>query len=323
MDDSSTAPYPGFDKSGQYSTPRKALRIRPEGSEFASRNNGSINLFSDEKNKHVVGPLPSPRCLTYEARQNYERNRNGQVSGLLGGGTTPGEDSTPVARIKPEAQTIANYHRGGNMSRLISNNNNAQGPQSARQAPTRVKAEAADNAALDKGRRMNALLHDPCALPSTPKPAPRVKVEAGENAELGLGTQMAEVMFEYGRTPRNSGKPPPRVKTEASENASLDHGGRMQTLFSNYGKQPQSSRPAPRVRDGGHDMAALDQGRRLARLMHEGDRLPGDSKPPPRATSSAGRRNTKKGKKSSISQVFSETSKWQIVPTPGLRKAKV
>ena len=99
MNPPSTNPYPGFDSSGEYYTPRKAPRIRPEASEFANKNAGSINLFSDEKHTHVTGPPPSPRCLTQEAKQNYQKGRNGLVSSLLGGGgPMPEPESTPAAR---------------------------------------------------------------------------------------------------------------------------------------------------------------------------------------------------------------------------------
>ena len=99
MDAPRTTPYPGFDNSGEYYTPRKAPRIRPEASEFASRNAGSINLFSDEKDTHVTGPPPSPRCLTREAKENYEKGRKGQVSSLLGGGgPVPEPEFVPAAR---------------------------------------------------------------------------------------------------------------------------------------------------------------------------------------------------------------------------------
>lgn len=126
--------------------------------------------------------------------------------------------------------------------------------------------------------------------------------------------------FRYGTTPRSS-RPAPRVKAEASENAELDQGKRMQNLFVSYGQQPQSARPAPRVKDGWNN-AELDQGGRLSRLMHEGDKQPRDVKPQIRAASASGRRITKKNQQGSISQVFSETSKWQIVPSPGVRRSK-
>lgn len=111
------------------------------------------------------------------------------------------------------------------------------------------------------------------------------------------------------------------MKVEASQNAELDQGKRMQNLFVSYGQQPQSARPAPRVKDGWNN-AELDQGGRLSRLMHEGDRLQPDVKPPIRAASASGRRITKKNQQGSISQVFSEASKWQIVPAPGVRRSK-
>ncbi|KAK7090721.1 uncharacterized protein [Littorina saxatilis] len=319
MDQPSTCPYPGFDKSGDYYTPRRAPRVRPEAEEFASKNAGSINLFSDEKNKHIVtGPPPSPRCLTNEAKQNYQKGRKGQVSGLLGGGgPMPAVDKAPAPRVKPEAQDIAEHHKGSGMMGLIAND--SRRPQSARSAP-RVKVEASENAELGRGDRMNCLMHDAKKLPDTPKPMPRVRPEAEGTAGLGQGSQMAKVMFKYGTTPRST-RGVPRVKQEASENATLDQGGRMQNLFTNYGHQPQSARPAPKVRDGWNN-AELDQGGRLSRLMHEGDKMRGDAKPQIRASSASGRLLTKKGKGSSISQIFSQNSKWQMVATVGVRQGK-
>lgn len=124
----------------------------------------------------------------------------------------------------------------------------------------------------------------------------------------------------YGETPLSS-RAIPRVKPEACEIASLDKGGRMQKLVNSWGKQLQTPRPAPRVKDG-VEFANLGQGGRMSRLMHEGDKLSGDLKPPPRATSSSGRRNIRKGKEGSISQIFAESGKWQIVSTPGLRSTQ-
>ena len=97
-----------------------------------------------------------------------------------------------MCRVKPEAQGIAELHKGGNMSQLITNNSSC--PQSARPAP-RVKVEASDTAEMGRGLRMSCLLHDAKSLPATPKPMPRVKPEAGGIAELGAGSQMAKVMF--------------------------------------------------------------------------------------------------------------------------------
>ena len=97
----------------------------------------------------------------------------------------------------------------------------------------------------------------------------------------------------------------------------------MQNLFVSYGRQPRSARPAARVKDEGKDNADLDQGGRLSRLMHDGDKMRADPRPPPRAASASGRRILRKSQQGSISQVFSETTKWHMVPTPGVRSAKV
>ncbi|KAL8595945.1 hypothetical protein ACOMHN_018257 [Nucella lapillus] len=319
MDPASPSPYPGFDNSGQYYTPRKAPRVRPEAAEIATKNAGTVNLFNAEKHTHVAaGPPPSPRCPSYEAKENYTKGRKGLVGGLLGGdGPRPAADTAPQPRVKPEAEDIAKHHKGGNMSQLITRD--SRRPQSARAAP-RVKVEASENAELDRGLRIDGLVHNPKSMPPSPKPMPRVKPEAEQTAEKGAGSQMAKVMFKYGTTPRST-RAVPRVKSEASDNYTLDQGKRMQGLLDRYGRQSQSARPMPRVRDGGHDNANLDQGGRLSRLMHEGDKLPRDSRPPPRAASASGRRILKKNQQGSISQIFGETSKWQMVPTPGIRSS--
>lgn len=96
MDTPDISPYPGFDKTGQYLTPRKAPRVRQEAEEFAARNAGSINLFNKAKETFVPGPMPSPRCITYEAKQNYEKNK-GQLGSLLGGDGPGPEPESPHA----------------------------------------------------------------------------------------------------------------------------------------------------------------------------------------------------------------------------------
>ena len=81
------SPYPGHDSTGEYNTPRKPPKLRGSGEEFARKNAGSINLFNDEKNSHVgYDPPPDPKCLSQEAKDNYQRGRHGNVGGLLGGG---------------------------------------------------------------------------------------------------------------------------------------------------------------------------------------------------------------------------------------------
>ncbi|XP_076454431.1 uncharacterized protein LOC143289317 [Babylonia areolata] len=195
MNQPSTNPYPGFDSSGEYYTPRKAPRVRPEAAEIASRNAGTINLFSTENHTPVNGPPPSPRCPTNEAKQNYQKGRKGLVGGLLGGeGPKPAAEVPPQPRVKPEAENIAEHHKGGNMSQLITRD--SRRPQSARPAP-RVKVEASENAELDRGLRLGGLMHDVKSIPASPKPVPRVKPEAEETAVLGAGSQMAKVMFKF------------------------------------------------------------------------------------------------------------------------------
>ncbi|XP_025079161.1 uncharacterized protein LOC112555145 [Pomacea canaliculata] len=317
MDTPTVSPYPGFDRSGQYLTPRKAPRVKPEAEEYASRNLGTTNIFSSEHYEPIVTPSPSPRCPSYEARDNYQRSR-GQVAGLLGGsGPAVPLESAPAPRVRPEAQSIAENHLGRGMSEILASS--SQASEYAQPVP-RVKVEAADQAELARGQRMGKLLHNPDGLPATARCQPRVKPEAAEIAHLGAGPQMNKIMNKYGETPRSS-RPVPRVKQEAAEMASMDRGGRMQNLLNSYGKLPESARPVPRVRDG-LEYASLDQGGRMSRLMHEGDTLPGDLKPPPRAPSSSGRRNVRKGKQGTVSQVFAETAKWQIVTKPGIRSTK-
>lgn len=98
MDTPTVSPYPGFDRSGQYLTPRKAPRVKPEAEEYASRNLGTTNIFSSEHYEPIVTPSPSPRCPSYEARDNYQRSR-GQVAGLLGGsGPAVPLESAPAPR---------------------------------------------------------------------------------------------------------------------------------------------------------------------------------------------------------------------------------
>ncbi|XP_012943404.1 uncharacterized protein LOC101847371 [Aplysia californica] len=307
-------PYPGFDETGHYYEPRPAPRVRPEAEEIASRNKGSIDLFNSEKHTHVIPPPHSPRCPTGEARQNYEVSRTGHVGNLLGGkGPAPPVAVSPAPRVTVQSEDIAEAHKGGPMNKLLTNyGHNRPSPRPL----ARVKPEAEETADMSKGGRMNSLMHNPSEMHETPRNAPRVKREAEVTAEYGKGASMSKIMGRYGETPRST-RAVPRVKPEAENTAKLDQGVQMDGLFHKYGNQPQSARPAPKVKNG-HEIANLDKGGRMSKLMHEGNKLPSDPKPPPRAASSAGRKNIKKSR-GNISNIFAETSKWQIVPTPGVR----
>lgn len=305
MDNPCTSPYPGFDSTGEYYTPRKAPRVRREAEEYAEKNAGSINLFSDEKNRHnPQGPPPSPRCMSREARDNYEKGRHGQVSSLLGGeGPAPELESVRGARVvKPEARETAELNKGGHMSELLTNDNSR--PLSARRAP-RIKTEASDTAEKARGMAINSLLHDPKALPETPRMKQRVTEESRGSATLGAGAQMAKVLFEYGTTPRST-RMRPRVTKEGQANADLNK-GQVETIFTKWGTKSESARPPPMARKT-----------MMSRLLHEIETLPSDPRKNIRAALS-GRRICKKMNEGSINQIFSETSKWQIVPSPGVR----
>ncbi|KAH9488317.1 hypothetical protein Btru_063771 [Bulinus truncatus] len=311
--DSNPNPYPGFDESGHYLEPQPVARVRPEAEEYAGKNRGCINLFISDKHKHFIPPPPSPRCPTEEARQNYEHSHKGHIGNLLGGsGLPPPAEAQPVARITAESEIIADTHKGKAMDSIFSNYGKNEPPP--RPNP-RIRQEGEETCELSRGRRMNLLLHNPNSLPNAPPNAPRIKPEALDNAATGNGTGMASVMGKYGNAPRAE-RTVPRVKKEAESIAKLDSGIQMQNLFHNYGKQsvPQ---PAAKVKDG-KEMAQLDRGGRMSRLMHDLDKLTADSKPSPRVNSSAGRHNVKRNR-GTISDIILESSKWQIVPKPGVR----
>ena len=314
MEVASPSPYPGFDETGKYYEPRPAPRVRPEAEEFAAKHKGCINLFNSEKHTHVIPAPYSPRCQGGEARQNYEASRNGLVGGLLGGkGPRPPMEVAPNPRVTAQSEDIAEAHKGRPMNKLLTN----YGHNEASPRPVaRVKHEAEETADMSKGGRMSSLVHDPSKLQATPRDPPRVKPEAEEIAENGKGAKMSKIMMRYGETPRSS-RAVPRVRPEAEENAKLDQGARMNGLFQKYGRQPECARPVPRVKNG-EVMASLDKGVRMSRLMHEGDTMSPDAKPIPRAASSSGRRNIKKNR-GNIGKIFQETSKWHLVPTPGVR----
>uniref|UniRef100_A0A0B6ZT72 Uncharacterized protein n=1 Tax=Arion vulgaris TaxID=1028688 RepID=A0A0B6ZT72_9EUPU len=310
----SANPYPGFDETGYYCEPQPVARVKPEGEENASRSKGSIDLFVAEKHTHVIAPPPSPRLQTQEAWQNYEISRTGHMGNLLGGkGQPPPKEPLPVARLTPQSMIIAEGHKGQQMNSLFTNYGKRE--PSPRPVP-RVKVEAEDNADNGRGRKMNALLHNPNSIPETPRTAPRIKPEAEEIAEKGLSGNMLKIFGHYGQS-QGTSRGVPRVKPEAEVIAKLDRGIQMEGLFHHYGKQKPMPQPQPKVKDG-KDMAEMDRGGRMSRLMHEIQKLPSNHKPPLRAVSSAGRRNIKNSR-GSISNIFAETSKWQIIPKAGVR----
>lgn len=307
-------PYPGFDETGSYSEQHPAARVRPDGEEYASRSKGCINLFISEKHKHVIPPPPSPRLPSREARHNYEISRTGHIGNLLGGkGQPPPKEPMPVPRLTMESMSIADSHKGQQMNTLLTNY--GKGELLLRPS-SRVTLEAKDSADLGRGGQMNALLHNPNSIPDTPRGVPRVRLGATEIAEKGVVGSMAKIFGQYGTNPESSIRVP-RVKPEAERMANLDRGIQMEGLFHEYGKQKPIPPPAPKVKDG-KEMAAMDRGARMSRLMHEIEKLPSSPRPHSRITSSAGRRNIKNNR-GSISNIFAETAKWQIIPKVGVR----
>lgn len=311
-----TKPYPGYDNHPSAATPRANTRVKPEAEQFAQNGRGSLNLFSDNP-KYVDEVMPTPRCGSYDARQNYEHGRHGTVNALLHGEATPRADADAVPRVKYEAEPIAEGHRGKQTAALF--NSYGQLPRSARNAP-RIKAEAEETAEQHLGGRMNCLLHDPKKLPISARPEPRVKGEASANAELDRGGQMNKTLHSYGSL---SSRPDyvPRVKPEANDNAEKGKGV-MGNLMGKYGKLPLSARPSPKVNGEGIESANLDKGGRMSRLMYEGDRLPRDSKPPPRATTKEARHILKQNR-GQIGQLLSAQGRKQTVSAPGLRRSMV
>ncbi|CAL1542982.1 unnamed protein product [Lymnaea stagnalis] len=309
-----TCPYPGFDETGDFYERQPNARVRPEAEEYAGKSRGCIDLFNSQKHKHVIPPPPSPRCPTGEARQNYENSRTGHIGNLLGGsGQPPPFEPRPFARVTVESEGIAESHKGREINSLLTNY--GKNESSPRPNP-RVKHEAEETADLSRGGRVNMLLHNSHSIPDTPRNAPRIKPEAQEIAANGMGASMAKIMGKYGETPR-SARGVPRVKPEAQEIANLDRGVQMESLFHKYGKQQPQPQLAPKVKDG-REIAEMDKGGRMSRLMHEINRLQSDPQPQPRAASSAGRNNIRKNR-GTISQIFTESAKWQIVPKPGIR----
>ncbi|KAK6962897.1 hypothetical protein BgiMline_033016 [Biomphalaria glabrata] len=310
MQQNNPNPYPGFDDSGNYLEPQPAARIRPEAEEFADKHRGCINLFISEKHKHFIPPPPSPRCPTDEARQNYELSRKGHIGNLLGGSGSAGPmEPRPASRVTVESESIADSQKGKEISYLFANY--GKSAPSPRPNP-RVRQEAEETVEVSRGGRMNLLLHNPKSLPDAPRQAPRVRPEAQENSDLGHGAGMAKIMGRYGETPRSE-RSVPRVKKEAESIAKLDSGFQMQNLFHNYGKGSLPPQPAAKVKEG-KEMAELDRGGRMSRLMQDLDsRLVTESKSTPR-----GRHNIKRNK-ATVSEILTESSKWQIVPKPGIR----
>ncbi|KAK3094068.1 hypothetical protein FSP39_023759 [Pinctada imbricata] len=304
-----TCPYPGYDKTGDYYTPRKAPRVRPEAEEYAMKNRGSLELFGSGEPRPVIQtPRASSRCQTEEGKQNYHLGRNGTVSGLLCDRPTPRPDDPAVPRVKPEAEDIANQHKGRSTNVLFKEYGNL--PRSARPVP-RVKHEAAETAELHSGNTMNRLMHDPKKIPLSARHQPRVKAEAQETANKE-GLEMMKTLGDYGRP--LSSRQAPRVKPEAEGIAIQDQGGRMNTIL--HGKSLGTSRPEPRVKPEAADMANLDKGGRMSRLMHEGDKARRSPRPPPRATSKSAK-NIMRKSRGTMQTILSQSGHMSIVPVAG------
>lgn len=306
-----SGPYPGFDQTGNYYTPRKAPRVRPEAEEFASKSKGSLELFGSGTPRPIP-PTPrcETRCQTEEGKRNFQLGKNGTVSGLLNGSATPRPEPAPGPRVKPEAEEIADHHKGKSTSQLF--NSYGRLITSARREP-RVKPEASETAEKSSGGYMRNLMHDPTQIPSSARKEPRVKPEASVTASME-GRGMMKNLRGFG-TPLSS-RAVPRVKPEAEEIAEQHKGGRMDSLLHKYGNNPRDVPNAPRVKPEGEEMANLDKGGRMSRLMHEGSKARRSPRPPPRATTKEAK-NIMKKSRGTMQAVLSSTGGLMIVPTAG------
>ena len=306
-----SGPYPGFDKSGHYYTPRKAPRVRPEAEEYANKNKGSLELFGSGTPRPIPAtPRCETRCQTEDGVKNFHLGRNGTVSGLLNGSATPRPDPAPGSRVKPEAEEIADHHKGKSTGQLF--NSYGKLPTSARKEP-RVKPEASETAEKSSGGFMRNLMHDPQQIPPSARKEPRVKPEASVTASME-GREMMKNLRGFG-TPLSS-RAVPRVKPEAEEIAEQHKGGRMSSLLHKYGNNPRDVPNAPRVKPEGEEMANLDKGGRMDRLMHEGSKARRSPRPPPRATSKEAKAIVRKNR-GTLQTVLSSTGGLMIVPTAG------
>ncbi|XP_048747392.1 uncharacterized protein LOC125659693 [Ostrea edulis] len=307
----SSGPYPGFDKTGNYYTPRKAPRVRPEAEEFACKSKGSLELFGSGTPRYIPKtPRNETRCQTEDGRRNHDIGRNGTVSCLLNGSATPRPEPAPGPRVKPEAEEIAGHHKGKSTSELF--NSYGRLPTSARKEP-RVKPEATETAEKSSGGFMRNLMHEPNKIPPSSRKEPRVKPEASVTASKE-GKEMMKNLQRFG-TPLSS-RAVPRVKPEAEEIAVQHQGGRMSSIMHKYGSNPRDVPNAPRVKPEGEEMASLDKGGRMSRLMHEGSKARRSPRPPPRATSKEAQSIVRKNR-GTMQAVLSSTGGLMIVPTAG------
>ncbi|XP_061192874.1 uncharacterized protein LOC133201092 [Saccostrea echinata] len=306
-----SGPYPGFDETNNYYTPRKAPRVRPEAEEFANKNKGSLNLFGSGTPKPIPQTSRSEtRCQTEEGKRNHEHGKNGTVSCLLNGSATSQPEYALCPRVKPEAENIAEHHKGKSTSELFSNHGRL--PASARKEP-RVKPEATETAKKSSGEFMRNLMHDPSKIPQSGRKVPRVKSEASTTANRE-GAEMMKNLQRFG-TPL-SNRMPPRVKPEAEEIAEKHQGGCMSSILQKYGNNPCDIPNPPRVKPEGEEIANLDKGGRMDRLMYEGSKAHRSPRLPPRATSKEAKAIVRKNR-GTMQAILSSTGSHMLVPSVG------
>ena len=226
-------------------TPRADIdavpRVKAEAEPIADSHKGrqTAALF----NSYGTQPQSArsaPRVKS-EAEETAEQHLGGRMNCLLHDPRKLPSSARPEPRVKSEATANAELDRGGQMNKTL----HSYGSLSSRPdyAP-RVKPEASENAEKGKGV-MGNLMGKYGRLPVSARPAPKVSGAGMESANLDKGGRMNRLMHEGSRLPRDS-KPPPRATSKEAKHIIKLNRGQIGDIFAAQGRKQTVSAPGLR-----------------------------------------------------------------------------
>lgn len=310
---SCSGPYPGYDQQGTYSEPLPNGRVRPEAVKNAQRHLGSLNLFS-LKPCTIKSPRVKIRCPTEISQNNMEYSRKGTLHEIINGQASYRPDTLAHRRVRPEANEIAENHKGKSMVEIFHNQN--------------LRASPDNKLNQEKSQNLNLLYHS-AENPASYRPAPRVKPEANLNAQGAKGKDMAAILGkiqEDDLKAQNSSVVVASPKPSGpffSSDKSVNSGGnsnQMKQLLSTDNKFPPSLGPGPRVKSEGQHMCRLDQGVRMNKLIYDQRSLPTPSRPHSRNGVSLTAKKIAHHNRGTVGNILMNIGRKQIVETPGLKQ---
>lgn len=175
-------------------------------------------LFNQAENNDYSSPRRGVRSNKYGAEDFARKSVAGLVNKILNQAENQGyETNRPVARVKPEAQEIAQKHKG-NVNDCFTGYPNPPLQKPRARAPP---PEKEGTGALD----MSRLIVEYGKLPLSDRKQARVKPEAAEYADRNRGT-VHQTLDNYGKHPPDN-QPMPRLKSENAQEYALRNRGTM------------------------------------------------------------------------------------------------